>query len=60
MARIEPTRRQLRDLGSFRESDAFSADEKLVLEYAEAMSQGYCKDGASALPDRPAEATAPV
>jgi AhpD family alkylhydroperoxidase len=97
--------RQLRELGHYRESDAFSADEKLVIEYAEAISQtpaavpdelfarlrerfdeeqiveltwaaaienlrarfnwalgiesqGYCKDGACALPDTPAEANA--
>jgi AhpD family alkylhydroperoxidase len=30
--------RQLTELASFRDSDAFSADEKLVLEYAEAMT----------------------
>ena len=99
------TERQLRELGEYRTSDAFTEDEKLVIEYAEAISQtpvdvphelferlrarfdepqiveltwaaaienlrarfnwalgiesqGYCKDGACALPDRPAEASA--
>jgi AhpD family alkylhydroperoxidase len=99
------TERQLRELGDYRTSDAFTADEKLVIEYAEAISQtpadvpaelserlrerfdeeqiveltwaaaienlrarfnwalgiesqGYCKDGACALPDRPVEASA--
>ena len=33
------TEEQLRDLPRFRESDAFSDDEKLVLEYAEGISQ---------------------
>lgn len=33
------TEEQLRDLASFRDSAAFSADEKLVLEYAEAMGR---------------------
>jgi alkylhydroperoxidase family enzyme len=33
------TEEQLRDLPRFRESDAFSEDEKLVLEYAEGVSR---------------------
>ena len=33
------TERQLRELPDFRESDAFDADEKLVLEYAEGISR---------------------
>ncbi len=33
------TERQLRELPRFRESDAFDADEKLVLEYAEGISR---------------------
>ena len=33
------TENQLRDLPSFADSDAFSPDEKLVLEFAEAMSR---------------------
>lgn len=33
------TERQLRDLPGFADSDAFSPDEKLVLEFAEAMSR---------------------
>jgi 4-carboxymuconolactone decarboxylase len=33
------TEQQLRDLPSFRDSDAFDADEKLVLEYAEGISK---------------------
>jgi AhpD family alkylhydroperoxidase len=97
--------RQLMELGDYRTSDAFSEDERLVVEYAEAISQtptevpdelfqrlrrrfdeeqiveltwaaaienlrarfnwalgiesqGYCKDGVCALPDRPVEASA--
>jgi AhpD family alkylhydroperoxidase len=96
---------QLREIGDYMDSDAFSDDEKLVIEYAEAISktpanvpdelfgrlrqrfdeeqiveltwaaaienlrarfnwalgiqsQGYCKDGTCALPDRPVEAGA--
>lgn len=33
------TERQLRELGEYRTSDAFTEDEKLVIEYAEAISQ---------------------
>lgn len=105
--RSDVTERQLRELREYRTSDAFTEDERLVIEYAEAISrtpvdvptelferlrerfdepqiveltwaaaienmrarfnwalgiesQGYCKDGTCALPDKRVEASSPA